>query len=67
MSRVKRQLRELERLECRPAEIPMSLEDAFAEIEQLDARHPEARGTNYGSIIAPQGHANRSTLTQERE
>jgi hypothetical protein len=64
MTRTRRTLQKLSRLESRPAEIPMSLEAAFAEIEQLDARHPEARGTNYGAIIHPQGHADAPRMSQ---
>ena len=62
MTQNRRTLRQLERLESMPAKIPPSLEEAFAEIEQLDARHPEARGTNYGAIRTAEARANRSTL-----
>jgi len=49
-----------------PLPLPESLEQAFEAVENLDAMHPSSRGQAFGSIIAPQGHANRSTLTQER-
>ncbi len=40
--------------------LPESLAEAFEEIEQLDARHPESREMTYGAI---RQHENRSKLT----
>jgi len=40
----KRQRQPIKKAEWRP--IPPSLEEAFAEIERLDVRHPENRGIN---------------------
>ena len=38
-----------------PEPEPASLGMAFAEIEQLDARHAESRGTNYAAIRQHEG------------
>ena len=48
-----------------PLPLPPSLAQAFEEIEQLDARHPEARGMNYGAIRQHESRCQRSTLTQD--
>jgi hypothetical protein len=65
MTRTRRTLQKLERLESLPAVVAPSLEEAFAEIENLDARHPSARETTFGAIIHPARHGNRSTLAQD--
>ena len=50
MTRTRRTLQELARLESMPADIPPSLEEAFEEIENLDAMHPSACGQAFGAL-----------------
>ena len=64
MTQTRRTMQQLERIEDR-AVIPPSLETAFAEIEQLDARHPEARGTTYGGIRSAETRDHRARMTQD--
>jgi hypothetical protein len=49
--------RQLERIEVR-AVIPPSLAEAFEAVENLDARHPSARGTTFGAIRTAEARAN---------
>jgi len=43
-----------------PLPLPPSLEQAFQQIENLDAMHPSSRGQSFGSIIRPTGNENRT-------
>ena len=67
MSRHRREAFSLKRAE--PLPLPSSLAQAFEEIEQLDARHPEARGFNYGAIRQHESRChrvgNRSGMAQQ--
>jgi len=61
MHRKKKYLSRLQKGEGLP--LPASLEEAFAEIEQLDSHHPDSRGTTYAGIrvaetrdVAPRTH-----------
>jgi hypothetical protein len=53
MTRLARQIKQVEKLASLPAAIPPSLERAFQELDSLDQCHPESRSVNYGTIIAP--------------
>jgi hypothetical protein len=46
--RTRSRIDQLARIEQAP--LPPSLEEAFEAVENLDARHPTARGTTYGGI-----------------
>ena len=65
MTRTRRTLQKLARLESMPAEIPRSLEAAFEAVENLDAMHPTSRGQMYGAIIQPPDRANAPRMTQD--
>jgi hypothetical protein len=61
MTKARRTLQKLERLESLPAVVSPDLERLFTEIENLDARHPTSRETAFG-LIDPAARGNRSTL-----
>ena len=60
MTRTRRTLQKLARLESTPAEIPPSLQEAFSELENLDAMHPSSRGQAFGAMIYPASHEHRA-------
>jgi hypothetical protein len=60
MTRNRRAILELERIEARAVIPPPSLERAFLAIEQLDQRHPESRGQTFGAMFHPARHEQRS-------
>lgn len=64
MTQTRRTMQQLERIEDR-AVIPPSLAEAFAEIEQLDARHPESRGSTYAAIRQHESRCHRARMTQD--
>jgi len=53
MTRTRRQLREIERLESKPAVIPPPVAEAFELLDAIDRRHPEPRGCHPGAMIHP--------------
>jgi len=55
MTAIRRQQREIERLESMPAVFPPSLAEAFEAVENLDAKHPTSRGQTFAGIIAVTG------------
>jgi hypothetical protein len=48
-----------------PLPLPPSLDEAFAEIENLDAMHPSSRGQAFGAMIHPASHDRRARMTQD--
>jgi hypothetical protein len=64
MTAIRRQTRELERLERRAVVIPPSLIRVFEILAAIDAGSTDARGRHTGQLIAPR-QPQRATLTQD--
>jgi hypothetical protein len=62
MTKARRTLQKLERLESLTAVVSPDLERLFTEIENRDARHPTSRAVHFGGIIHPRECGNHPTL-----
>jgi hypothetical protein len=65
MTRLARQIRQTERLVCLPVVIPPPVAQAFAELDSLDAMHPDARGTSYAGIRIAAARGNGAGAAQD--
>ena len=65
MTAIRRQQREIERLQARPAVIPPGLLAAFRELESLDAGSTDARGMTYAGIRTAETRDCRAGMTRE--
>ena len=65
MTRIRRQLRELEQLERLAADIPPPVAEAFELLDAIDRHHPETRGCHPAGILQPPDRADAPRMAQD--
>ena len=61
MTRIRRTMKRIERLESLPAVVPPPVAEVFELLDAIDRHHPETRGCYPGSLMHPAGHAGAPT------